>query len=160
MAKRFWIVEEQIEQEGEGFLLIGYVDLEDDEPRFTVHFELRAEGSSAERPFAFMDATYSVENPLVEGSIILGGATVYAQCVARKGLRFTIKELKKCYRQSKCQNPIADIRQRAREIAQCLGEKRDPAKDAFLQALLDCIPLKKLFSGDDDDGDNDPTDDI
>lgn len=149
MAQQLFLVEDIVAHEGEEFLLHGYVILEDEEPKFILHMEMRERSPKTDTPFMSVDMQYSVENPLIEEGIVIGAVSAYASCLAYAGFKFGVKAVKRCYAESKKNNPQMDPIERAREVANCLSQQGKGAKDAITDALLDCIPFKKLFDGDD-----------
>lgn len=149
MVQQLFLVEDILAHDGQEFLLYGYIILEDEEPKFALHLEMRERSSKSDAPFMSVDINYSIENPLIEGGIVIGAASAYASCLAYAGFKFGVKAVKRCYADSKRSNPHASHRERAKEVAECLSSQGKGAKDAITDALLDCIPFKKLFDDDD-----------
>lgn len=145
MATTHFIVEERISQEHGTYLFQGYAVASDDEPEFSVFYELR----SQERYEFKLELRFVATNPIGIDDILIGTATTYGLCIASKLTRQTAKEAIKCYRHSKNMDPSRTVLDHAKEAAKCLASKGSVLKDTASDALIDCLKIRD----DDKDGD-------
>ena len=147
MAIQHHMIEEFIDGDGEEYFLKAHVEVSEDEPRFSVFYEL----NSGRRAELRLEVRFLIENPIGIDDIVIGGATYYGLCIAGKLTRKTAKEAIKCYRKSKRDNPDHGVLDHAKEAGACVAGKGGVLKDTAADALVDCIKLPK---DDDEDGDD------
>lgn len=157
MAERYWIAEGPVEAEGGALSLIAYVDADDEKGRFKTYVEVRIVSPVQQQ--ATCEVEFEVRNPLEVIGAITGATGAYAACVAWRMTRFSMKQASKCYNDSKKKKPDLTRAQRIRDVAECLKSKGKAYKTESGNALLDCIPFKDLFGGDDSDAGSDNSDD-
>lgn len=138
------MLEAPIEAQDQRYLLVARVDVSEEEPKFSVFYQLRGR----ERAEFDLEIRFSITNPIGIDDIIIGGATYYGLCIAGKLTRKTAKEAIKCYRDSKRDNPNYGILDHAKAAGKCLASKGGIMQDTATDALVDCL---KLPDDDDDD---------
>lgn len=148
MAISHHMIEERLETEQDVFLLKGRIEASEDEPEFTAFYELL----SKERKQLELEIRFLAKNPIGIDDIVIGGATYYGFCIARKLTRQTAKEAIRCYRDSKREDPDGLIIEHAQAAAACLAKKGKVIRDTAADALIDCLGLS-------DDGQDDSSED-
>lgn len=141
------MIEEAIDLKHGSFLLMGQVEVSEEEPRFKVHYQIQ----SRERTELALEVRFLATNPIGIDDIIIGTATAYGLCVAAKLTRKTAKEAIKCYRKSKRDDPDNSVLDHAIAAGACVAGKGGVMKDTATDALVDCLKIPK--DDDDDDGD-------
>lgn len=147
MAISHFMIEESVEHDRENYLLMGRVEVLEDQPGFRVHYSI----STQNRMELDLEIRFSISNPIGIDDIIVGTATVYGFCIAGKLTRKTAKEAIKCYRKSKKDDPNRGLLEHAKAAGACVAGKGSAMKDTVTDALVDCMKLPK----DDDDDDSD-----
>lgn len=138
------MIETAIELENGEFILLGRVEVSEEEPRVSVFYDLK----SPHRTEMNLEIRLIATNPIGIDDVIIGTATAYGLCIATKLTYKTLKETIKCYRQSKNDNPDFSILDHAIFSGACIASKGGLMKDTAIEALVDCLKIPK-----DDDGD-------
>ncbi|MEO0454948.1 MAG: hypothetical protein AAFY98_12565 [Verrucomicrobiota bacterium] len=133
------MIEEIIFLEEQEYLFQGSVKVSEEEPEFSVFYEIR----SQDRPQLQLEIRLKATNPLGIDDIIIGTATMYGLCIAGTLTRRTAAEAINCYRESKRENPDRDLLGHATAAGKCLAGKGDTMKDAAVGALVDCLRLPR-----------------
>ncbi len=145
MATNLHLIEEWLEPPHGRFLFMGLIVASDEEPEFSVFYEIRSESKTE----LALEIRFVATNPIGIDDIIIGTATAYGLCIATRLTRKTAKEVIKCYKQSKRQAPDGSILDHAKAAAKCLATKGGTMRETATDALVDCLQVP-----DDDDSDS------
>jgi hypothetical protein len=156
MPERYWIAEGPVEAEGGVLSLIAYVETEEEKNLFKTYVDVHIVSPVEGR--ARSEAEFQVINPLDVVGTVATASGAYAACVAWRMTRYSMRQASQCYKDSKKNNPGLTPSQRTRDVAQCLSQNESKFKKEAGNALLDCIPFRNLFSGDDNDTGRDGSD--
>jgi hypothetical protein len=145
MATNLHMIEEWLETGHGMFLFMGRIEVSDEEPEFSVFYEIRSERKNE----LALEIRFVATNPIGIDDIIIGTATTYGLCIASQLTRKTAKEAIKCYKQSKSTDPDRGVLHHAKAAARCLAAKGATMKETATDALVDCW---KIRDNDDSDG--------
>lgn len=154
MAERTPIYEGTVDVDKAGhFLLLAYLDLDEENGIFTVHYELQQKEPKVDDPrICSFHVTFSITNPLGLLAFSLGTAKMYGVCVGWRMSRFTIRTVKESYTHSRKQLPDMTRLDRAKDVSSRMTNMGGEFGAETKKALVDCLPVVKWFTGDKKNG--------